>query len=92
MDQSLQIWHAFFGLLGGKNEIHVLNKFPLVNYKLVDKWIYKQVGLCIFLEEYAIPKSSYKTHNHLEIKSLLNMYQKNTTQLNMFSELDNSLK
>jgi hypothetical protein len=31
IDQSLQIWHAFFGLLGGNNEIHVLNKFPLVN-------------------------------------------------------------
>ncbi len=48
IDQSLQIWHAFFGLLGGNNEIHVLNKFPLVNWRFVDKWIYKQIGLSIF--------------------------------------------
>jgi hypothetical protein len=25
-----------------------LNKFPLVNWRFVDKWIYKQIGLSIF--------------------------------------------
>jgi hypothetical protein len=25
VDQSLWIWHAFFGLLGGDNDINVLN-------------------------------------------------------------------
>ena len=30
MDQSLWIWHAFFGLPGGNNDINVLNGSPLV--------------------------------------------------------------
>ena len=30
-DQSLWIWHAFFGLPGGNNDIHVLDRSPLVS-------------------------------------------------------------
>jgi hypothetical protein len=29
-DQSLWIWHVFFGLPGGKNDINVLDRSPLV--------------------------------------------------------------
>lgn len=34
VDQSLWIWHTFFGLLGGNNDINVLDKSPLVTYML----------------------------------------------------------
>jgi len=30
VDQSLWIWHAFFGLPGGNNDINVLDSSPLI--------------------------------------------------------------
>jgi len=33
-DQSLWIWHAFFELPGGNNDINVLNRSPLVSRML----------------------------------------------------------
>ncbi len=29
-DQRLWIWHAYFGLLGGNNDLNVLNGSPLI--------------------------------------------------------------
>ena len=33
-DQSLWIWHSFFGLPGGNNDINVLDRSPIVRYML----------------------------------------------------------
>jgi hypothetical protein len=33
-DQSLWIWHAFFGLPGGNNDINVLDQSPLISNML----------------------------------------------------------
>ena len=30
-DQSTRIWHAFFGLPGGNNDINVLDRSPIIN-------------------------------------------------------------
>ena len=35
-NQSLWVWHAFFGLLGGNNDLNVLDRSPLV-CKLIER-------------------------------------------------------
>jgi hypothetical protein len=49
VDQSLWIWHAFFGLPGGNNNINVLDRSPLV-------------AIFLFIENYGM---SFEVNGHL---------------------------
>jgi hypothetical protein len=52
VDQSLWIWHVFFGLYGGNNDINVLNRFPLVS----DMLRCESMGLNFFMNGFLYPR------------------------------------
>lgn len=43
-DQELWIWHAFFGLAGGNNDLNVLDRSPLLN-----EWLRNEGTKCRFM-------------------------------------------